>query len=383
MLCCDNGGKRIRMLAAQDSIRRSLRYFDITNFIVTLLIALMGLIFVWSATYKPDVPYSLFFKKQLIGLSTGFVWYFLFACIDYRTTLRSGYITYYVLIGILVFTLIKGSIGMGGQRWIDLGLFKFQPSEIAKVLFPVYAVYTIQTHQLYPPLPQIAFVPILSMLSVSFMLIARQPDLGTALLVLFSGLLLCWLAGLSNKFFMWLGFLSLLCIPIAQQILKPYQLKRISVFLGYGETNKERYQIEQAGIAIGSGGMYGKGLLEGTQNKLNFLPESRTDFIFAVLCEEWGLLGAVMLLMLYGILFFRSCTIIMELPSFYLQLLASGLLLPTVLATIINIFMVLGLLPVVGIPLPLMSYGISHLWITLISLGWFQNIARQRIYKKI
>lgn len=368
------------MLTARDSIRRSLRYFDITSFVVTILITLIGLVFVWSATYKPEAPVSLFFKKQFIGIITGFIWYFIFACIDYRTTLRAGYLAYYVLIGILVFTLVKGSIGMGGQRWIDLGLFKFQPSEIAKVLFPVYAVYTLQTHQLYPPLPQIVFVPILSMLSISCILIARQPDLGTALLVLFSGLLLCWLAGLSNKFFLWCGLLSLLCIPIAQQILKPYQLKRISVFLGYGETNKERYQIEQAGIAIGSGGMYGKGLLEGTQNKFNFLPESRTDFIFAVLCEEWGLIGAILLLLLYGILFFRSCIIIMELPSFYLQLLAAGLMIPTVLATIINIFMVLGLLPVVGIPLPLMSYGISHIWITLLSLGWFQNISRQRIY---
>jgi len=371
------------MLAARDSIRRSLRYFDITSFVITLLIALLGLVFVWSATYRPEEPFSLFFKKQCIGIITGFIWYFIFACIDYRTTLRAGYLAYYVLIGILVFTLIKGSIGMGGQRWIDLGLFKFQPSEIAKVLFPVYAVYTLQTHQLYPPLPQIVFIPILSMLSISCILIARQPDLGTALLVLFSGLLLCWLAGLSHKFFIWCGFLSLLCIPIAQKILKPYQLKRISVFLGYGETNKERYQIEQAGIAIGSGGMYGKGLLEGTQNKFNFLPESRTDFIFAVLCEEWGLIGAVILLLLYGILFFRACTIITGLPSFYLQLLGAGLIIPTVLATIINIFMVLGLLPVVGIPLPLMSYGISHIWITLISLGWFQNIARQRIYKKL
>lgn len=371
------------MHAAHNSVRRSLRYFDITSFVVTVLIALVGLVFVWSATYRPEAHFSLFFKKQLIGIATGFIWYFIFSCIDYRTALRAGYIAYYALIGILVFTLVKGSIGMGGQRWINLGLIKFQPSEIAKVLFPVYAVYTLQAHQLYPPLPQIVFVPILGMLSASCFLIVRQPDLGTALLVLFSGLLLCWLAGLSHKFFLWCGFLSLLCIPIAHKLLKPYQLKRISVFLGYGENNKERYQIEQAGIAIGSGGMYGKGLLEGTQNKLNFLPESRTDFIFAVLCEEWGLLGAVLLLVLYGILFFRSCTIIIGLPSFYLQLLAAGLMIPTIIATIINIFMVLGLLPVVGIPLPLMSYGISHIWITLISLGWFQNIARQRIYKKI
>jgi len=368
------------MYVSSSSVRRSLRYFDITSFLVTLALAGIGLLFVWSSTYKPDLHYSLFFKKQLVGIVTGFCWYFVFVWIDHRTALRIGYIGYYVLLGVLFFTLIKGSIGMGGQRWIDLGLFRFQPSEIAKVLFPVYAVYTLQTHQLYPPLPQIVFVPLLGMLSISVLLIARQPDLGTSLLVLFSGLLLCWLAGLSHKFFIWMGIIVLCCIPLTQKILKPYQLQRISVFLGYGETNKERYQIEQAGIAIGSGGVYGKGILEGTQNKLNFLPESRTDFIFAVLCEEWGLIGASIVLILYAMLFFRACTIITQLTSFYHQLLAAGLIMPTILATIINIFMVLGLLPVVGIPLPLMSYGISHLWITLISLGWFQNIARQRTH---
>lgn len=371
------------MQIVHHSLQRSLRYFDITNFIVTVLLASIGIIFVWSATYKPEIPYSLFFKKQLFGVITGFIWYFVFTCVDHRTALRAGYIAYYTLLVILVFTLIKGSIGMGGQRWINLGLFKFQPSEIAKVLFPVYAVYTLKNNQLYPPLPQIIFVPLLSMLTLSFLLIRAQPDLGTAFLVLLSGLILCWLAGLSNKFFVWIGLLSICCIPIAHRLLKPYQLQRISVFLGYGETNKERYQIEQAGIAIGSGGIYGKGILEGTQNKLNFLPESRTDFIFAVLCEEWGLIGAIIVLLLYGILFFRSCTIITSLPTFYMQLLTAGLIMPTILATIVNIFMVLGLLPVVGIPLPLMSYGISHTWITLISLGWFQNIARQRLYRTI
>lgn len=365
------------------NFRRALRYFDVTSFLVTVALACIGLIFVWSATYKPDLPYSLFFKKQCVGIILGFFWYFVFVFIDHRTALRAGYIGYYLLLAVLFFTLVKGSIGMGGQRWIDLGLFRFQPSEIAKVLFPVYTVYTLQTHQLYPPLPQIIFVPLLSMLGLSFLLIRAQPDLGTALLVLFSGFTLCWLAGLSNKFFLWIALISVCCIPIAHKILKPYQLQRISVFLGYGETNKERYQIEQAGIAIGSGGIHGKGLLEGTQNKLNFLPESRTDFIFAVLCEEWGLIGAALVLILYAILFFRSCTIITQISNFYHQLLAVGLIMPTILATIINICMVLGLLPVVGIPLPLMSYGISHVWITLISLGWFQNIARQRIYRTL
>jgi rod shape determining protein RodA len=295
--------------------------------------------------------------------------------------LRFCYIGYYILIAVLAFTLVKGSIGMGAQRWIDVGLFKLQPSELAKIFFPAYAVYTLYLHQLYPPLPQTVFIPVLSMLFAGTILIRQQPDLGTAVVIGCSGLLLCWLAGISHRFFIACTFIGLLSLPLLQNLLKPYQLQRISVFLGYGETNKERYQIEQAGIAIGSGGIYGKGLLEGTQNKLHFLPEGRTDFIFAVLCEEWGLIGALFVLFLYGTLFVRSFNIIRELHDFYSQLLAAGLITPIVLATLINIGMVLGLLPIVGIPLPLMSYGISNLWVTMIALGWFQSIARQRMYQ--
>jgi rod shape determining protein RodA len=357
------------------------RYFDITNLVLTIAICLLGLLFVFSSTYKPEQPFSLFFKKQVFGIVTGFLLYAFFAIIDYRTTVRYGHLAFYLLIGILAFTLVKGSIGMGAQRWLDLGLFKLQPSELAKILFPAYAVYTLQSAHLDLPLPGQAFIPILWMLSIGALVILKQPDLGTSLLILFSGLILCWLAGLSRTFF-WGLLIAFLCIlPLSNHILKPYQRKRISVFLGYGSTNKERYQIEQARIAIGSGGLFGKGILHGTQNKLQFLPEGRTDFIFAVLCEELGLCGALILLVLYILLFYRSFSIIMQLKEQYLQLLATGLLIPIVLAMIINIGMVLELLPVVGIPLPLMSYGISNLWVTLVALGWLQNIAMQRLHR--
>ena len=153
------------------------------------------------------------------------------------------------------------------------------------------------------------------------------------------------------------------------------------VFLGQGDTQKERYQIEQAMIAIGSGGIMGKGLLHGTQNKLQFLPEGRTDFVFAVLCEEWGLLGALLVLFAYIALFFRLCVIIGQLKDRYIQLFALGIIIHMIFSTFINIGMVLGLLPIVGIPLPLMSYGISNLWITFASLGIVQNIALQRYYR--
>jgi rod shape determining protein RodA len=156
--------------------------------------------------------------------------------------------------------------------------------------------------------------------------------------------------------------------------LRDYQKNRIIVFLGQGDEKKEGYQIEQARIAIGSGGLQGKGLFNGTQNKLRFLPESRTDFIFAVLCEEWGFMGALAMILCYIVLFFRSFLLISTVKDFYAQLFAIGLLLHILLATIINIGMVLGIMPIVGIPLPLMSYGLSNLWITFACLGGVQNI---------
>jgi rod shape determining protein RodA len=219
------------------------------------------------------------------------------------------------------------------------------------------------------------FIPLLTMLFVSFILILKQPDLGTSLVVLFSGLILCWFAGLNRKFFSYGFLITIILTPVIWSfVLRDYQKNRIIVFLGQGNHKKEGYQIEQARIALGSGGLWGKGLFNGTQNRLRFLPESRTDFIFAVLCEEWGLFGAFTIILCYIFLFFRSFLLIRIIKDLYAQLFAIGLLLHILLATIINIGMVLGIMPIVGIPLPLMSYGLSNLWITCACLGGFQNI---------
>jgi rod shape determining protein RodA len=183
-----------------------------------------------------------------------------------------------------------------------------------------------------------------------------------------------WLAGIGKRFFYWGIFMSMLAAPVGWNFLKPYQKQRIMVFLGEGNTLKERYQIEQSKIAIGSGGLIGKGFCNGTQNKLLFLPESRTDFIFSVVCEEWGFCGASIIIMMYLLLFFRVIYRLEYVKTFFGQLLGIGLLIPIALATAINMAMVCGLLPIVGLPLPLMSYGITALWITLASLGWIQGI---------
>ena len=360
---------------------RHIRSFDWISFFIMLMLSILGLTFVFSATYQPELAYSLYFKKQLFGIITGIIIYFVFCWFDYRTLERAGYFLYFATMMLLLITIIKGSVGMGAQRWINLGVTKFQPSELTKLFFPSFFSYYLFTDEKDPHRPPVShFLPVLFVLGLSALLILKQPDLGTALIVLFSGVLLLWLAGIHKKFFTIAVISCALAAPLLWKCLKPYQRNRITVFLGQGDSKKERYQIEQSRIAIGSGGLAGKGFLNGTQNKFMFLPESRTDFIFAVICEEWGFLGALIIIFLYLVLFIRLFFVIATIKNFYAQLLATGLIIHIVFSTLINMCMVMGLMPIVGIPLPFISYGVSNLWISFASLGWFNSIATRRFY---
>jgi len=353
--------------------KKFFKKFDWISFFLILAICTLGLLFIFSATYKAHAPYSIFFKKQFFGILSGAFLYIFFSTIDHRQLIRFGYFLYFAIIGLLIFTIIKGSIGMGAKRWIHLFFFRWQPSELAKLLFPAFVTYFLLTQKekfAHPKLHEGTFrnfIPIICMLGISALLILKQPDLGTALILLFSGIILMWLAGINNNFFKYGILISLILAPLSWKILKPYQKRRVAVFMGYGESKKERYQIEQSQIAIGSGGLLGKGFLRGTQNRLFFLPESRTDFIFSVVCEELGFLGALLVIILYFLLFLRLFTIILKIHSPFIQLFAIGTILHIFLSAIINVFMVTGLLPIVGIPLPLMSNGLNNLWTTFIS----------------
>lgn len=362
------------------SSNRFLHYFDPISFFLSLLISILGIIFIQSATYSPDRPFSLFFQKQVIGLAFALFFYFLFTTIEYRNFMRWAYFGYIGVLALLSFTLIKGSIGMGAQRWINLMFFKLQPSEIAKFLFPICAAF--QWNILVENRRNTAnyFMPLLFLLLISFFLIKKQPDLGTAIVLAISALILFWFAGMPRHYFIRGALLIIGIAPFGWYTLKPYQKNRIMVFVGQGDKRKERYQREQALIAIGSGGLTGKGFLKGTQNKLRFLPEGRTDFIFAVVCEEIGFLGALFILTLYFLLFARILVMIKTITDHTIQLLCIGILLPIIVSAFINICMVNGLLPIVGVPLPLMSYGLSNLWITWITLGLLQGIMMQRAH---
>jgi len=358
--------------------RRYFRYFNWTSFGAIMALSLIGLMTVFSATYLPGAAYSIFFKKQALGIVTGLIIYIVCASIDFRHFQRWGYFLFFISIFGLILTAIAGSVGMGGQRWINLGLFKFQPSESAKILYAPYLSFYLSTEprREWPqkPYPFTVFITPLLVLVFTSLVILKQPDLGTAIIVSMTGITLLWLAGLPRRFIIACALVGLVLAPLAWHSLRPYQKKRVAVFMGYGDERAEGYQIEQSKIAIGSGGLFGKGFLRGTQNKLQFLPEGRTDFIFSVFCEEWGFAGALILLALYTLLFLSLLTSILTINDIYAQLMATGLALPLLYSTLINIGMVTGLLPIVGIPLPFMTYGISHLWMSYISTGLIQSI---------
>jgi rod shape determining protein RodA len=365
--------------------RRYFRYFDWISFIITVILLMCGLLFVFSSTYKPENNFSIFFKKQTLGIISGLVIYFICCTISTRTLVRLGFWGYIFTLILLCYTIIGGWLVMGAKRWISLYFIRFQPSELAKLFLPLFITHYLQeldepaqikTH--FIPFKRFLF-PLIA-LGIGVILILKQPDLGTALIILFSGLILLWYIGMPISFFIALALLCTISAPFLWKSLKPYQQTRLLVLMGYGNPQKERYQVEQSKIAIGSGGILGKGLLQGTQNKLEFLPEDHTDFIFSVMCEELGFVGAVFIIMLFCGLFTRILSIILKIPTPFETVVSIGLATPILLSVCINLGMVTGLLPTVGIQLPLFSYGITNLWVTLASLGGLNNIAIRRFY---
>lgn len=270
---------------------------------------------------------------------------------------------------LLLAVLVMGEIGKGAQRWLDLGLFRFQPSEMSKLAVPMMIAWFLAEKPLPPTWKRLASAGLLMLVPV--LLIAKQPDLGTSLLVASAGIFVLFLAGLSWRF---IGGMIITAIPVSwamwQWGMRDYQRNRVLTFL-----DPERdplgtgYHIIQSKIAIGSGGLYGKGWLNGTQSHLEFLPERTTDFIFAVISEELGLSGVVFLLLIYLFIILRGLYIATQAQDTYSRLLSGALTLVFFVYLFVNTGMVSGILPVVGVPLPLVSYGGTSLVTILASFG--------------
>ena len=283
---------------------------------------------------------------------------------------RQAYIFYILGILLLLFVMFFGISASGSKRWINLFIMNLQPSELMKIAVIVcFARYyhRIQSSdiQSYKYLLQ----PIILLLIPCYLVIT-QPDLGTAILIAGSGLAIIWLAGLNLKYFVYSGLILMVSLPFVISILKPYQKSRILTFF-----NPERdplgagYQIIQSKIAIGSGGFLGKGFLQGTQSYLEFLPEKHTDFIFTLFSEEFGFVGSIILIFLYALLIYRIIRIGFLSRSFFAKLYCFGFASALFLYIFVNIAMVLGLLPIVGAPLPIMSYGGSSMLSIMLGLS--------------
>lgn len=331
------------------------------------MLAFIGIVVLYSAANGSWNPWA---AKQLVrfGVSLGLMLFL--ALLDVKIYLKYSYVAYFLVLLLLIGVEIGGHIGMGAQRWIDLKLFKLQPSELMKItMVLVLAKYfhgcTLNKIQSLRGI----IAPILMALFPAALIIL-QPDLGTALMLLFTTMVIFFVVGVQWWKFAIVGGSAIAMAPIAWQFLHDYQKDRVLTFL-----NPERdplgagYHIIQSKIALGSGGVFGKGFLNGTQSHLNFLPEKHTDFIFTMLSEEFGMIGAVLVVLLNLVIIAYGYLFAFRITSYYGKLVVIGLNTNYFMYVFINIAMVLGLLPVVGIPLPLISYGGTVMLSVMASFG--------------
>jgi rod shape determining protein RodA len=278
---------------------------------------------------------------------------------------------------LLVAVLVVGDIGKGAQRWLDLGVVRFQPSEMMKLAVPMMVAWYLSDKRLPPSPSRLSIAG--ALIVVPVLLIAKQPDLGTALLIAGAGFFVLFLAGLSWRLLAGLTLLAGASAPVLWHFMHDYQRQRVITFL-----NPEQdplgagYHIIQSKIAIGSGGLFGKGWLNGTQAHLEFLPERSTDFIFAVLGEEFGLFGIAVLLTMYSVIIVRCIYIATQAQDTYSRLLGGSLAMTFFIYIIVNTGMVTGLLPVVGLPLPMVSYGGTSMVTLMAGFGILMSIHTHR-----
>lgn len=336
------------------------------------LVAAIGVAMLYSAGGANFTPWA---GRQALRFVVGLSVLFVVGLTDIRFWLRHAYAVYGVSLVLLLAVEVAGIVGMGAQRWLDLGYFQIQPSEILKItLVLALARYFHGTSLEDVSRPAFLVVPLVLMALPTF-LVLRQPDLGTALMLGIGGLVIFFLAGVRIwKFVVLIGG-ALATMPLIWMGLHEYQRRRILVFLDpESDPLGAGYHILQSQIALGSGGLWGKGFLQGTQAHLNFLPEKQTDFIFTMLAEEFGIAGGLVLLGLYLLLVLCGFMISLRSRNQFGRLLGMGVTVTFALYFFINIAMVTGLIPVVGVPLPLISYGGTALLTLLFAFGLLMSI---------
>ncbi len=366
------------------SIQSSLSFKDkllSVDYVLVLSILILGIVsmFVMYSTDGGEFKYHT--ESHIVRFSIFFTMFFILSFIQIRFWHSTSYLIYFIFLILLIAVKYFGLTSSGSQRWLNFYFMNLQPSELMKIgLILFLAKYYHRVSIENVNRVKFLFIPIF-VLIFPVLLVVLQPDLGTALLIAAGGTVVAWLAGVRAKFFAYATLIFILLLPIAISFLKPYQKARILTFL-----NPEKdplgvgYQIIQSKIAIGSGGFFGKGFLNGSQGYLDYLPEKHTDFIFTLFSEEFGFSGSIFILLLYGLIISRIVKIGNMTRSNFGKLYCYSFATAFFIYVVVNMGMVLGLLPIVGSPLPIMSYGGSSMMAIMLGLGIAMSC---RVYKDI
>lgn len=356
-------------------------YFTIL--IIAVLLAAIGVLSIYSATYQKEGKlWQEIYKRQLLWAVIGLALFLAVSCLNYRRLWEWAYFLYVIALLFLLLVFLLGAVRLGAQRWLKVAWFNFQPSEFAKIIILIFLSRYFSSKSVNDISPVSAksgpwrglLLPFL-LVALPIGLVIEQPDLGSAAIILILFIALVCLTALRLRYILAFLCAILILMPFLWHFLRPYQKDRLLVFLNPNiDPLGAGYTVIQSKIAIGSGGFFGKGWLAGTQSQLHFLPESHTDFIFATFTEERGLFCSVILLALYYLLIRQGFLIARRTHDYFGKLLALGISLMLAIQVFINIAMNLGLAPVVGVPLPLLSYGGSSMLATFISLGILASI---------
>jgi rod shape determining protein RodA len=364
-----------------------MRNINFTILIIAVLLVIIGILSIYSATYQKEGQFwQLIYKRQILWSIFGLMLFLFFSNFNYRNLWEMTYFLYALALFLLLLVFVLGIVRLGAQRWLKFVWFSIQPSEIAKLVTVIFLARYFSTKSIGDVSLQVnrlrlwrAFILPFLFIAIPMGLIVEQPDLGSAAMLFLIFITMLYLAGVRLRYIVIFLLAIAVCMPILWHFLRGYQQDRLMVFLNPNiDPLGAGYTVIQSKIAVGSGGFFGKGWLLGTQSQLRFLPESHTDFIFATFAEEWGFLGICALLFLYYLLFRQGIYIAQRASDNFAKLLAFGISLMLGLQVIVNIAMNIGIAPVVGLPLPLMSYGGSSMFLTFISLGILCNINKRR-----
>jgi len=359
--------------------RRALLTIDWRLFAAAAGLAALGVLIIYSTSgMHASLARRSLYLKQATWAVMGFVAIIPLYIFSYRATWRVAYVIYGALLAALVLVAFIGRSGMGAQRWLSIGSFAFQPSEFMKLSLIILLARYFEDRREQLDAPRIFIPPILLTL-LPTALVLRQPDLGTAIMLVLISASILVMMGLKIRYFVLLGAVGAAITPVLWHYLHDYQKNRILVFL-YPDMDPMGvgYHVAQSKIAVGSGGLIGKGWMAATQSQLNFLPANHTDFVFAGLAEQGGFIGSLSLLLIYAYLLSKGLRLARDAHDLFAMVTSFGIVSMVAWQVVINIGMVTGIMPVVGIPLPLLSYGGSSMLMNLLAVGLLLNIHRHR-----